>query len=106
MKIAVGETKDVLKNVQATVLSKATLRCSDYRKAVIIICKLLKECNNPHTQIMELFRTATEICELMYAPDSVLRLHNLAYKHGKLCVDLFTHSRNRTGRYFHSIICH
>ena len=33
MKQVVGETKQVLKNVHDTVLSKATLRCSDFRKA-------------------------------------------------------------------------
>ena len=73
------------------------------------------ECNNANRQITELFRTATEICELMYAPDSsrtpkaVLRLHNLTYMHGKICVDLFTHTHNTNAvfsRYFHSITCH
>lgn len=113
-KKADGETKQVLKNVQSTVLNKTTLRCSDYRKALIIIYKSLKQCNNPDTQIMELFRTATEICEAMYAPDcrrtpkAILRLHNLTYQHGKICVDMFTQSSTTAvyGRYFHSIICH
>ena len=114
-KRASGETKQVLKNLQATVLGKTTLRCSDYRKALVIIYKSLKQCTNPDTQIVELFRTACEICEIMYAPDSrhtpkaILRLHNLTYQHGKICVDLFTQSSTTTavyGRYFNSIICH
>jgi len=51
----------------------------------------------------------------MYAPDSkrtpkaVLRLHNLAYQHGKICKDLFVHTSNKNlvfGHYFHSITCH
>ena len=75
----------------------------------------LKQCNNKDIEILELFRTATEICETMYAPDFrctskvILRLHNLTYQHGKMCVGLFTKSSNTTtmyGRYFHSIICH
>ena len=65
--------------------------------------------------MLELFRTATEICEIMYAPDSrrtpkaVLRLHNMTYQHGRICVALFTEMSSRSvifSRYFHSIVCH
>lgn len=90
-KKAAGETKQILKNVQATVLSKKTLHCSDYHKAVINIYKSLQQCINPDTQMLELFCTATEICEIMYAPDSrrtptaILKLHNLTYQHGTIC---------------------
>ena len=45
MKQAVGETKQVSKNVHDTVLNKAILRCSDYHKALVIIYKSLKECS-------------------------------------------------------------
>ena len=109
LKRAMGETRKILEGIQATVLSKATLRCSDYRKALIIITKFLKECNNPDREILKLFHTATEISEIMYAPDSkraILRLHNLTYIHGKVCVDLFSHTSTQNavyGRYFHSI---
>ena len=114
-KAASGETLQILRQVQDTVLNKCTLRCSDYRKAVILIYKSLQQSNNPDAQIMELFRTAVEITEIMYAPDSkrtprmVLRFHNLVYQHGKVCNDLFAHDAIKNpvfGRYFHSITCH
>lgn len=55
IKKACGETLQILKQVQDTVLSKCTLRCSDYRKAVILIYKSLQQSTNPDAQIMELF---------------------------------------------------
>lgn len=70
IKKACGETLQILKQVQDAVLSKCTLRCSDYRKAVILIYKSLQQSTNPDAQIMELFRTVVEITEIMYAPDS------------------------------------
>ena len=114
-KKALGETLGVLKHIQATALNKSTLRCSDYRKALILIYNALRQCNSPNLEILELFRTATEISEIMYARDSkrtlkeVLRFHNLTYQHGKLCMDLFAQRSTKNpvfGRYFHSITCH
>lgn len=55
IKKACGETLQILKQVQDTVLSKCTLRCSDYQKAVILIYKSLQQSTNPDAQIMELF---------------------------------------------------
>ena len=95
-KKALGETLGILKQIQATVLNKSTLWCSDYRKALILIYNALQQCNSPNLEILELFRTATEISEIMYARDSkrtpkeVLRFHNLTYQHGKLCMDVCT----------------
>ena len=75
---------------------------------------MLQQCRHPDVLITELFRTAVEIAEIMYAPDSkctpkaILRLHNLTYQHGKICNDFFTNSKKNPifGRYFHSITCH
>ena len=112
-KLAKGENLKVLKKIESTVLNKSTLRCSDYRKALIFIYNSLQQCTNPN--IIALFRTATEISEIMYAPDikctprQILRFHNVTYQHIKLCVDLFGNGLSKNpifGRYFHSIVCH
>lgn len=114
-KITSGETQQILKQVKSTILKKCTLWCSDFRTAAILIYQTLKQSNHPETPITELFRTAVEIAEIMCAPDSkrtpkaVLRLHNVAYQHGKICNNLFVHTSNKNpvfGRYFHSITCH
>ena len=114
-KKATGETLDILKRVQDTALNKTTLRYSDYRKALILIYNSLQKCTCPNSQIIDLFRTATEISEIMYAPDSkrtpkeILRFHNVTYQHGKLCMDLFAHGPTKNpvfGHYYHSISCH
>ena len=114
-KKGVGETLDILKKIQDRVLNKSTLQCSDYRKALIFIYNSLRQCISPNIEILDLFRTATEITEIMYALDSkctpreILRFHNLTYQHGKLCVDLCTQRSSKNpvfGRYFHSITCH
>ena len=89
-KKAVGETLDILKKIQDTVLNKTTLRSSGYRKALIFFHNSLRQCISPNIEILDLFRTATDISEIMYAPDSkhmpkeILRFHNLTYQHGKL----------------------
>ena len=88
-------------------------RCSDYRKAVILICQNLKESSSTNTQIIELYRTAVKFCQILYAPHSkhtpklVLGLHNLVYQHRKTCNYLFIHSYNPVfSSYFHSITLH
>ena len=87
--------------------------------ALILIYNALRQCNSPNLEIhvLELFRTATEISEIMYmyardskrTPKEVLRFHNLTYQHGKLCMDLFAQRSTKNpvfGRYFHPITCH
>ena len=65
--------------------------------------------------MLDLFRTAMEISEISYTPDSkrtpkqILRFHNLTYQHGKLCIDMFTQSSGKNpvfSSYFHSLTCH
>ncbi len=41
-KKASGETQKILKQVEGTIPNKCTLRCSDYRKAVILMYKSLQ----------------------------------------------------------------
>ncbi len=105
-----------IEKVRLMVLNKDTLRCVDYRKAAILLSKALHEtCEDESiTQIVD---TMVEICEIMYAdpqkrcPRSVLRLHNLTYVHGRLCVEKM-HSpkslskRKLFGEYYHALTCH
>jgi len=72
-------------------------------------------CDNLHPSYKELFRTAAELSEILYSPDSqrssttILRLHNVTFIHGRLCTELFGDSPRRStifGRDFHSIVTH
>ena len=97
-------------------LNKDTLRCIDYRKATVLLCKVLHD-NTADENLVLLVDTLVEIYEILYAdselrsPRSVLRLHNITFIHGRLCVQLF-HSpkaiskRKMFGKYFHSLITH
>lgn len=58
--IARGEARTKLENIQSVILSKDTLRCSDYWKAVILMYKELEEIE-PNSPLTEIFRTAVEI---------------------------------------------
>ena len=115
LKTTSGVVLSALKGIQSTVLNKASLRASDYRKAVILMYQSLRHCSTGKNDITELFRTAAEISEVLYArprkrtPRAVLRLHNLVYVHARLCTTLFAQSprmRRIFGQYFHSITCH
>ena len=83
-KLLSGESLTKFTNICSTILGKDTLRCSDYRKATILISLVLKESN------AEVFRTAAEINELLYAnvtkrsPESILHVHNVTYIHTTL----------------------
>lgn len=67
--------------------------------------------------LINLFETAIELSELLYShyekriATSILRLHNVSFIHGMLCVQVFGLPRTMTsrkffGRYFHSLIVH
>ena len=114
--VVTGNVKEKLSNIYASVLGKETLRCCDYRKAAILILLALEELHGDR-QLIELLRTIVEITEILYSDDSkrtsqaVLRLHNLAFIHGKVCTELFHTPKTMTrrkmfGRYFHSITSH
>ena len=68
--VAPTETKAVIQHIKQTTLNKSTLRGSDYRKAVILIYNNLLRCDNSHPSYKELFRTATEVSEILYSPDT------------------------------------
>lgn len=68
MVIGNDELKGVLKLAKETVLSKQTLRGSDYRKALILICIKLKETTTKKCFI-DLFMIAMRISEALYATD-------------------------------------
>jgi len=69
LNLAPTETRAVIQHIKQTVLNKSILRASDYRKAVIPIYNLLR-CDNSHPSYKELFRTAAELLEILYSPDS------------------------------------
>ena len=113
--MATQETHDIIREVQQTVLNKNTLRCSDYRKATAVIYGKLQKCTSSHPIITELFRTATEISQLMYAddtkrtPKTVLRMHNTTLLHAIACLEFFSqpkHNHVLHTQYLHSIVCH
>ena len=102
--------------IKQTVLNKETLRCADFRKAAILLSQGLKE-TSCGDDIKQLVNTAVEIFQIFYSnqhkrtPRTILRLHNLAYKHALLCTKLFSTPKSNTrramfGMYYHSITCH
>ena len=112
--IAEEEVSVILNEVKESVLNKNTLRCSDYRKAIVTIYTKLEKCTS-QSLMTELFRTATEISRLMYAhdtrrtPKAILRLHNTVLLHANTCLELFTrpeHKQILHSRFSHSIVCH
>lgn len=111
-----GNTKKELTSICSSVLGKETLRCCDYRKCAILILQALEKLK-ADPKIIELMRTLVEITEILYSNNSkrssqsVLRLHNLTFVHGKLCSELFHTPKTITrrkmfGRYFHSLTSH
>lgn len=114
--IAMGAVREELQKIKAAVLTKETLRCSDYRKAIILMYVKLRELQ-PDDLLTDLHRTAVEITNLCYAhdnrrtPKSVLCLYNRTFLHAHLCSVLFSAPKSTTkrrmfGRFFHSISTH
>ena len=87
-----GEAKERVDVIVTSVLGKETLRGSDYRKGAILMLKGLQDVM-PDSSVTTILSTAVEMTELMYSDptkrtqQSVLRLHNLAFVHAKLCSD-------------------
>ena len=114
--IASANVLEELKRIKAAVLTKEAIRCSDLRKAVILMYLKLQELQ-PDSMLTHLFRTAVEITKLCYAheaertPRAVLCLYNRTFFHAYQCSILFanpksTSRRRMFGRYFHSITAH
>ena len=115
-RLLTGETYVEVTKVKESVLNKDTLRCVDYRKAAILLSRALHS-TQASEDIRNLADTAVEICVILYATDdlrtprNILRLHNLTFIHGRLCVKLFQNPKSLTkrkmfGNYFHSLVCH
>lgn len=110
-----GEIKaEFDKVIQATL--KETVRCVDLRKTAILLSNAFHKCSED-SKVCDLIDSVVEVCELMYAreesrtPTTILRLHNLTFKHSILCLELFGKTKSLTrrkmfGKYFHSISCH
>ena len=100
-----------------SVLGKETKRCSDYRKAlVLIVITMQKQKHGINDDVLKLFSTCVEIQHILYSKENdrtdanILRLYNLTYMHATICNKLFpaqTQAKHKVYRcYFHSIICH
>ena len=111
--LVMGPVKQKVNLVCSGVLSKETLRGSDYRKGAILILLALQELQ-PQSTLTAVVDTAVEI---LYAdpekrsPQSVLRLHNLTFVHSKLCEEMFgcpktMSKRKMFGRYYHALTVH
>lgn len=89
-----GPVKMKVDSICSSVLSKETLRWSDFRKGAVLILLALQELQ-PQSKFTAVLKTAVEISEILYSdpqnrsPTSVLRLHNLTFVHAKLCVEVF-----------------
>ena len=89
-----GNALNAFKQIKAASLDKTTLRCSDYRRAMILIYLKLQEFNIDQA-ITEIFQTGVHISHLLYTheynrePSAVLALHNTTFLHGLLCSQVF-----------------
>lgn len=102
-----------IKKIQTTILSKETLRASDYRKAVILIYIKIKDliCDK---RLVQLFCTAVEICHICYSRESertprvILRLHNVTFSciplHKAVCISKNINTKENVWKY--SILSH
>ena len=114
--ITTGEALEKLKAIKKSHLSKDTLICSDFRKAVILIYIALEQ-TQPTSAITEVFRAAVEMCETLYAKPEcrsrcqTLCLHNIEFLHSMLRREVFCNPQavtrgNMFGRYFHAATYH
>ena len=114
--ISTGDCLEAIKSVKKAVLTREAVRCSDLRKAVILIYLKLKDIQ-PDGMLTALFHTAVEITNLCYAhddmrtPRTILCLYNRTFLHAYLCTVLFPNPKSTThrrmfGRYYHSITAH
>ena len=83
---------------------------------MILIYVALKQ-TQPTSAITEVFRTAVEMCEILYAKPEcrsrcqILRFHNITFLHSMLCREVFSNPQAVTrgkmfGRYFHAANYH
>ena len=111
-----GNALNAFKQIKAASLDKTTLRCSDYRRAMILMYLKLQEFNIDQA-ITEIFQTGVHISHLLYTheynrkPSAVLALHNTTFLHGLLCSQVFQKPVTMTtckmfGRFFHSLTAH
>ncbi|KAL5510055.1 hypothetical protein EMCRGX_G005525 [Ephydatia muelleri] len=111
-----GNALNAFKQIKAAYLDKTTLRCSDYRRAMILMYLKLQEFNIDQA-ITEIFQTGVHISHLLYTheynrkPSAVLALHNTTFLHGLLCSQVFQKPVTMTtckmfGRFFHSLTAH
>ena len=67
--VAAGQVHSAIADIKRSHLSRDTIRCSDLRKATILIYLKLREVD-PNGQLTDLYRTAVEISCICYAHNS------------------------------------
>ena len=108
-----GSVLQELKRIKAAVLAKETIRCSDLRKALILMYLKLKELQ-PDDMLTDLFHTAVEISNLCYAHDDVRTPRTVLCLHNRACLSMFRfvcqsevdNRRRMFSRFFPSITAH
>ena len=110
--IITGTLRAEVQKIIDTVLDKEAKRCSDYRKAMLLIVGAMQQYSTSQ-KVTTLFSTAAEIQEILYSREdkrtdqSILRLYNLVFIHARLCNDLFPNKSCKLYcSYFHSLTCH
>ena len=114
--ITTGDVLQELKRIKAAVLNKDTIRCSDLRKALILMYLKLRSLQ-PDSVLTDLYRTAVDITYFCYdhesirTPKSVLCLHNRTFLHAHQCSIVFADPKSISqkrmfGRFFHSLTAH
>ena len=86
-----GNALNAFKQIKAASLDKTTLRCSDYRRAMILIYLKLQEFKIDQA-ITEIFQTGVHISHLLYTHEYNRKpsaVHNTTFLHGLLCSQVF-----------------
>ncbi|XP_070555061.1 uncharacterized protein [Ptychodera flava] len=114
------ERDELEKFIQAALGNADEVRGSDIRKAVILVTKYIEDKQvrgKVSEDISTLMKTLAEISHISYlhdvyrCPKRVLRLYNITFLHGLLCIKLITKPKTMTqrkfyGRYYHNVVVH
>ncbi|XP_070549355.1 uncharacterized protein [Ptychodera flava] len=114
------ERDELEKFIQAALGNADEVRGSDIRKAVILVTKYIEDKQvrgKVSEDISTLMKTLAEISHISYlhdvyrCPKRVLRLYNITFLHGLLCIKLISKPKTMTqrkfyGRYYHNVVVH
>jgi hypothetical protein len=103
--IAKNETREIINDIQVSILNKTTLRCSDYRKLTELIYEKLRRCAVSDPVITELFRTAMEISHLMYTHDTKSNIEAAQHNMLTLALNCFLNLQTHPTRTVYTLDC-